>query len=183
MWGNLADRLGATDINSALEKIGNAVAPRAGDDDEEYYDDDDDGVYDDGVYDDSDYYDYDNDNDNDDAAAKGVIVSKVATTPFRLAGMLATRALGDNQHRSPVENADYTESNDDDDDEGIHLFTQKLLQKDEEYMVATRALGDAKDVTNDLAQTTPTPVVVVEKLPQTKIVIDHSKDETNDYRK
>jgi hypothetical protein len=180
MWGNLADRLGATDINSALEKIGNAVAPREGDDDEEYYDDDDDGVYDD-----SDYYDYDNDNDNDndDAAAKGVIVSKVATTPFRLAGMLATRALGDNQHRSPVENADYTESNDDDDDEGIHLFTQKLLQKDEEYMVATRALGDAKDVTNDLAQTTPTPVVVVEKLPQTKIVIDNIKDETNDDRK
>jgi len=88
MWGNLADRLGATDINSALEKIGNAVAPREGDDDEEYYDDDDDGVYDD-----SDYYDYENNNDNDDAAAKGVIVSKVATTPFLLAGMLATRAL------------------------------------------------------------------------------------------
>ncbi|OEU07910.1 hypothetical protein FRACYDRAFT_264790 [Fragilariopsis cylindrus CCMP1102] len=108
MWGNLADRIGATDINSALEKIGNAVAPREG------------------------------------------IVSKVAsTTPFRFAGMLATRALGDNNtRRSPVENADYTESNDDDDDEGIKLFTQKLLKKDEDYMEATRSLNN--DSANNL---------------------------------
>jgi hypothetical protein len=134
MWGNLADRLGATDINSALEKIGNAVAPRESGEDEEFYDDDDD---DDGEYEDSDDYDYDDDDDD-----TGGIASKVAATPFRLAGMLAARALGDNNRRSPVENADYTESNDDDDDLGIKLFTQKLLKKDEEYMAATLSLSN-----------------------------------------
>ena len=51
MWGNLAGRLGANDLNSTLQKIGNAVAPPPGsdyddyddeyDDEEEEYDDDD----------------------------------------------------------------------------------------------------------------------------------------------
>ena len=51
MWGNLADRLGAKDINSTLQKIGNAVAPPPGD-----YDDDYDDEYDD-EYDQEEYGD------------------------------------------------------------------------------------------------------------------------------
>eukprot|EP00980_Cylindrotheca_fusiformis_P029326 scaffold23297_cov132-Cylindrotheca_fusiformis.AAC.4 len=50
MWGNIAGRLGANDLNSTLQKIGNAVAPPPGgyeDDDDEYeeYDDDEDEEY------------------------------------------------------------------------------------------------------------------------------------------
>jgi hypothetical protein len=43
MWGNLAGKLGATDINATLQKLGNAVAPPAGHDEEdEYYSEDED---------------------------------------------------------------------------------------------------------------------------------------------
>mmetsp|Transcript_56627 Transcript_56627/g.137549 ORF Transcript_56627/g.137549 Transcript_56627/m.137549 type:complete len:929 (-) Transcript_56627:2169-4955(-) len=47
MWGNIAGRIAAqtTDINGALEKISNAVAPREGDDDDEDYEDEDDEYY------------------------------------------------------------------------------------------------------------------------------------------
>jgi len=80
MWGNLAGRLNATDINATLEKIGNAVAPREDDDDDEYYDEDDGS--------DGDYDDYDEDEDD----GEGIINKVAGATPFRLAGML-TNAL------------------------------------------------------------------------------------------
>ena len=80
MWGNLADRLGATDINSTLEKIGNAVAPREDSDDDEYSDDDN---YDDGS-------DYDEDYGRGDG--EGLMKKVAGASPFRLAGML-TQAL------------------------------------------------------------------------------------------
>jgi len=88
MWGELAGRLGATDINATLEKIGNAVAPR--DDDEDYCDDDD------GSEESYDDIGYEEAEDDDNIHGDGVgIINKVAgASPFRLAGML-TRALDD----------------------------------------------------------------------------------------
>ncbi|CAJ1934190.1 unnamed protein product [Cylindrotheca closterium] len=65
MWGNLAGRLGANDLNSTLQKIGNAVAPPPGEDD---YDDDDDEEEE---YDEE-YDDYeDEDEDYDDGGGVG----------------------------------------------------------------------------------------------------------------
>ena len=52
MWGNLADRLGAKDINSTLQKIGNAVAPPPGDYDDDYDDEYDDEYDEEGSYED-----------------------------------------------------------------------------------------------------------------------------------
>jgi len=89
MWGNLADRLGATDINATLEKIGNAVAPREDSDDDEYHDGEGGSDCD---YDDD---DYDEDEDENYGFDGEGIINKVAgASPFRLAGIL-TRALDD----------------------------------------------------------------------------------------
>ena len=89
MWGKLADRIGATDINSTLEQIGNAVAPRDEDEDEdeEYYDEDDDGEE-----------EYDDDYDDDDGSG-GQLFNAIAS-PFRLPGMLTQvldRTSSDNE--------------------------------------------------------------------------------------
>uniref|UniRef100_A0A7S0TDE5 GRIP domain-containing protein n=1 Tax=Pseudo-nitzschia delicatissima TaxID=44447 RepID=A0A7S0TDE5_9STRA len=105
MWGNLAGRLGATDINATLEKIGNAVAPREDSDDDEYSDDAD--------------YDDDGDYDEDYGLGDGeAILKKVAgASPFRLAGMLTQAldnrnvAIGDSEesdNNSYRENSDIT---------------------------------------------------------------------------
>jgi hypothetical protein len=79
MWGDLANRLGANDINSTLQKIGNAVAPPP--EDYEEYDDDEDYV-DEGEDDDD---DDDEDYDSEDEKSGG---------GFGFVGLLA-RALDD----------------------------------------------------------------------------------------
>lgn len=81
MWGNLAGRLAQTDINGALEKITNAVAPRD-DDDDEYYDEDDDGE------------EYDDDDQDDDDEEEDKYKMNSIKAPFGIVGML-TRALDD----------------------------------------------------------------------------------------
>lgn len=88
MWGNLAGRLGANDLNSTLQKIGNAVAPPPGDD--EYDDDDFDEEYDD-EYDD--YEDEDGDDDEGNEEGRGGL---------GLVGLIA-RALDDSNEGSIAE--------------------------------------------------------------------------------
>ena len=77
MWGNLAGRLGTTDLNATLQKIGNAVAPPPDDENANVYSDDD-YDNDDGDYEEEDY-DYE-----EEGNPQG----------FGLVGMFA-RALGD----------------------------------------------------------------------------------------
>mmetsp|Transcript_24858 Transcript_24858/g.58327 ORF Transcript_24858/g.58327 Transcript_24858/m.58327 type:complete len:952 (+) Transcript_24858:122-2977(+) len=100
MWGDLAGRLGATDINATLEKIGNAVAPR--EDDEDQYDGEDgsDGSYDDDEYEEAE------DEDFDIIDGEGIINKVAGASPFRLAGIL-TRALDD--RHSKKENSEDTD--------------------------------------------------------------------------
>jgi len=135
MWGNLADRLAATDINATLEKIGKAVAPREDgedyDDEEEYEDDED--------YDGEDYEDV---NGNDDEG----IINKFAS-PFRLAGMVT---LDD---RRPENEEDHHDNDDDDyeEEEIVYnktnqtVFTEELFQKDTEILID----GDKNDAIKD----------------------------------
>ena len=84
MWGNIAGRIAAqtTDINGALEKISNAVAPREegeDDDEEEDYEDDDEYYSDE----DEEGDEYDDDDDDDDDGGGGM------KGPFGIVGMLA----------------------------------------------------------------------------------------------
>jgi len=121
MWGNLAGRLGATDINATLEKIGNAVAPREGDDDDEYYDDDDDVSDDD--YDDDYNEDYDDDN------GPGLMNKVAGASPFRLAGML-TQAL-DKRHvgmEDEQEDYDYSHKDENTDAGNKTLFPSESVR-------------------------------------------------------
>ena len=83
MWGNLAGRLGANDLNSTLQKIGNAVAPPPGDDD---YDDDYDDEYDD-------YEDEEAEEDENNGGGRGGL---------GLVGLIA-RALDDSKEGSIAE--------------------------------------------------------------------------------
>ena len=119
MWGNLAGRLGATDINATLEKIGNAVAPREEGDDE-YYDDDD---ISEGDYDDDEEYE------EEYGLGDGKeIMKKVASaSPFRLAGML-TQAL---DNRPGGENNDDFHANDDAAINSKVLFERESIDENE----------------------------------------------------
>jgi len=106
MWGDLAGRLGATDINATLEKIGNAVAPREEEDndDSEYIDDEDGSDID---YDDDDY-DYEEDEGYGRSDVEGIISKVAGASPFRLAGMLS-KAL--DKHHPEVGNTEESENN------------------------------------------------------------------------
>mmetsp|Transcript_56626 Transcript_56626/g.137540 ORF Transcript_56626/g.137540 Transcript_56626/m.137540 type:complete len:928 (-) Transcript_56626:2169-4952(-) len=86
MWGNIAGRIAAqtTDINGALEKISNAVAPREGEDDVEDYEDEDDEYYSD-EDEEGNEDEYEDEEDVGDDGMKG---------PFGIVGML-TGALDD----------------------------------------------------------------------------------------
>ena len=119
MWGNLAGRLGATDINATLEKIGNAVAPRE-DGDDEYYDDDD---ISEGDYDDDEEYE------EEYGLGDGKeIMKKVASaSPFRLAGML-TQAL---DNRPGGENNDDFHADDDAVTNSKVLFERESIDENE----------------------------------------------------
>lgn len=92
MWGNLAGRLGANDINSTLQKIGNAVAPPPG---EDGYDDDYEEDYDEDYDDDDDYED--EEDDYDDGSGRG---------GFGFVGLIA-RALDDNKQSDEAEFANH----------------------------------------------------------------------------
>lgn len=117
MWGNLADRLGSTDINATLEKIGNAVAPREDCDDE----DDSSGDYDD-YCDEEEYYGHD--------TGEGIINKVAGASPFRLAGIL-TRALdGGNQEIGNMEESDKNSYSDD--KNTTRNIRRESIQKDEE---------------------------------------------------
>lgn len=95
MWGNLAGRIAKTDLNAALEKIGNAVAPRDG---HEYNVEEDDGEdyeeYDD---DDQEYEDDDQEYEDDDDG------EEEAGATFGLVGFLARTLHNDNNNTVEVE--------------------------------------------------------------------------------
>jgi hypothetical protein len=142
MWGNLAGRLGATDINATLAKIGNAVAPREDDDDDSEYIDDEDGS--DMDYDDD---DYEEDEDYGHGDVKGIINKVAGASPFRLAGMLS-KAL-DNRHPE-IENMAKSDNNSYTGDKNTAsnniLFPRESIRIDEEIV----RNGDKKnDAGND----------------------------------
>jgi hypothetical protein len=126
MWGNLAGRLGATDINATLEKIGNAVAPREESDDE--YHDDDDGS--DGDYDDD---EYDEDEDYGDGNREGIMNRVSGASPFRLAGML-TQVLDQRHPEAGILESNDNGSNigDENSRSNIALFPNKSTRIDQE---------------------------------------------------
>jgi hypothetical protein len=149
MWGDLAGRLGATDINATLEKIGNAVAPREeeeeeDDDDSEYIDNEDGSDID---YDDDDG-DYEEDEGYGRSDVEGIINKVAGASPFRLAGMLS-KAL-DKRHpevgkMEESDNHSYTV----DANTGSNniLFPKESTRIDEEIMIRN---GDKKnDAEND----------------------------------
>lgn len=131
MWGNLAGRLGATDINATLEKIGNAVAPREDSDDDEYSDDDD--------------YDDDGDYDEDYGLGDGEgIMKKVAgASPFRLAGMLTQALDNRNVGIGDSEESDNNFYRDDSDDTGNKMLFPSESVRIEQEIVPSVDVNDA----------------------------------------